>query len=382
MDANRAYLDWNASAPLVQAAREAALRALELQGNPSSIHREGRAARAIVEKARGEVADLAGAKTGDVIFTSGGTEANLLALSYLADAHGPAACRIASAVEHASVLHAREDLTVAPVDPSGRIDLAALRTLVAGQGGRVLLSLQLANNETGVLQPLRDAADIVHEAGGLVHADCVQAAGRMVLSLPALGADAITISGHKIGAPKGIGALVLAGGGVRLGRDARSAGGQELGRRPGTENLSGIAGFGAAAEAARHGLSVFATVRSLRDVFETGLKAIAPETAVFGAGADRLANTACYALAGLSAETSLIAYDLDGVAVSSGAACSSGKIKRSHVLEAMGVSPELAECAIRVSIGPATADKHIHQALASFGKQAERLAQRAGRRAA
>ncbi len=388
MTAGRTYLDWNASAPLAAEAREAVAAALELCGNASSVHREGRAARALIEAARAQVADFIGSRPVDVIFTSGGTEANNLALRGLGASGVRPQRLLMTGIEHTSVREGHgftpEQVFVLPVDSAGRIDLDALDAALdaaAGCGERALLALQLANNETGVIQPLREAADLVHARGGLVLADCVQAAGRLPLSLPALGADAITISGHKFGAPKGVGALVLAGPGITL-TPLIGGGGQELNRRAGTENVSGIAGMGAAAEAARQRLSQMTDVEQQRDSFEAGLRALAPDAVIFGAAASRLPNTSCYALPGARAEMALIAFDLDGVAVSSGAACSSGKVKASHVLAAMGVARDLAECAIRVSLGHTTARGGIDRALASIAKQASQILARKGQRAA
>lgn len=362
---NRIYLDWNATAPLRPQARKAMLAALDDAGNPSSVHGEGRAARRLVEHAREQVAALTGAEPRNVVFTSGGTEANMLALT-----PGVGADRLLlSAVEHPSVLAGGRFPAAAverlPVTGGGQIDLAALeRRLAEPERGPALVSLMLANNETGVVQPVAEAARLAHAAGALLHVDAVQAAGRIPCDINSLGADLLTLSGHKIGAPKGVGALVR--------RDAALAvdplvkgGGQERGLRAGTENVAGIAGFGAAAAAAREDLAAeSARMKGLRDRLESGLLAASPDIVIFGAQtfgapAERLPNTTLFALDGMKAETAIIAFDLAGVAVSSGAACSSGKVQPSHVLAAMGVPPELARGAIRVSLGPTTTESEI-----------------------
>ena len=354
----RSYLDHNATSPVRPEAAAAVARALEHPGNPSSVHAEGRAARALVEAARDQVAALVGASARSVVFTSGGTEANnaVLGPGLSRVGQGPVTLLLVGATEHASVLEGHrfpaERVERIPADSNGRVDLARLKArLDRAFGERVLVSIQAANNETGVLQPVAEAARLVHEAGGLIHTDAVQAAGKVPLDLAALGVDALTLSAHKLGGPKGVGALVLAEG-VELGHRLVRGGGQERGHRAGTENVSGIAGFGAAAEAAQSSLAEeTARQRELRDRAETALRRIAPDAVVFGAAAERLPNTLAFALPGLRAETVLIRFDLEGVAVSSGSACSSGKVKRSHVLEAMGVEPALAEGAVRVSFG-------------------------------
>ena len=366
--ATLAYFDWNASGRLRPQAQAAITAALSETGNPSSIHAAGRAARHRVELAREQVAALVGVAARDVVFTSGGTEANMLALSpALGDG------LLASAIEHPSVRSGGRFLAVEdiPVTAAGVVDLAALERLVA-ERSRPLVSLMLANNETGVIQPVAKAAAIVHAAGGLIHVDAVQGLGRIACDFKALGADLMTLSSHKIGGPQGVGALV--------GRDGLvlnpliRGGGQERGARAGTENVAGIAGFGAAAEAVRQGLAPEAGhMMALRDKFEAGLKAITPEAAVFGEAAARLPNTTLFGMSGMKAETAVIAFDLEGVAVSSGAACSSGKVAPSHVLAAMGVAPELARSAIRVSLGYTTTDEDVGTILKAWAKLSEGL---------
>ena len=368
----RTYLDWNASAPLRPQAREAFHAALGLSGNPSSVHGEGRAARNAIEQAREQVAALAGADARNVIFTSGGTEANALALSRFvqtADDKRPFERLLVSAIEHPSVLAGgRFDpakVEQVPVNADGAIDLMALaRRLEALAGQRVLVSLMAANNETGVIQPVREAADLVHRHGGMLHADAVQAAGRIALDIAALGADLLTLSAHKIGGAKGAGALIKRSEGIHFADPLIRGGGQERGNRAGTENVAAIAAFGAAAAAmTANSATDIAHMARLRDRLESSLRIATPEAVIFGADAARLPNTTLVAIPGAKAETLVIAFDLDGVAVSSGSACSSGKVAPSHVLAAMGVEPALARGAIRVSTGPATTEAEIDRFL-------------------
>ena len=355
---DRIYLDWNATAPLRPQARAAVLAALDSSGNPSSVHAEGRAARRLIEEAREKVAALVAAEPRNVVFTSGGTEANMLALTPASGPDGKAPDRLLiSALEHPSVLAGGRFAAAAvqrvPATGDGQIDLAALAdALAALEGRRALVSLMLANNETGVVQPVSEAARLTHEAGGVLHVDAVQAAGRIPCDINAIGADLLTLSGHKIGAPKGVGAVVRRDAAVPFPAPLIRGGGQERGARAGTENVAGIAAFGAAAAAALVDLGADAgDMRTLRDRLEAGLRSASPDIVVFGAGAERLPNTTLFALNGMKAETAVIAFDLEGVAVSSGAACSSGKVQPSHVLAAMGVPPQLARAAVRVSLG-------------------------------
>ena len=357
---DRVYLDWNATAPLRPEARDAMLATLDLAGNPSSIHAEGRAARRVVEDAREKVAALVGARPEDVVFTSGGTEANMLALT-----PDGAARLLVSAIEHPSVLAGgrfpAKSVERLPVTRRGAIDLAVLeRRLADLAGSRVLVSLLLANNETGVVQPVSEAARVIREAGALLHCDAVQAAGRIPIEINAIGADLLTLSGHKIGGPKGVGALVRRDAVYEPADPLIRGGGQERGRRAGTENVAGIAGFGAAAAAARTQMaSAGPRMAALRDRLEGSLKAATPAVMIFCAGTERLPNTTLFTVTGMKAETAVIAFDLEGIAVSSGAACSSGKVQPSHVLSAMGVPPELARGAVRVSLGPTTTESEI-----------------------
>jgi len=364
--APRCYLDYNASAPLRPAVREAMIAVLDLAGNPSSVHGHGRACRSAVEVARRSVAALAGARPAEVVFTSGGTEANALALSGL-----PVAATVVSAIEHESVLAAAPGALRLPVDGQGVADLAALGALLARLPGLVLVSLMLVNNETGVIQPVAEAAALVHRHGGLLHCDAIQAAGRLPLDRAALGADLLSLSAHKLGGPAGVGAL-LADERLTL-RPLLCGGGQERGRRAGTENLVGIAGFGRAAELAPDDLDAAPRLAAWRDRLERAVRAMVPEVTVCGAGAARVANTSCLALPGVAAGTQVMALDLAGVAVSAGAACSSGKVRSPHVLAAMGFGPELAGGAIRVSLGWASSEDDTARFVAAWGEMAARL---------
>jgi cysteine desulfurase len=374
----RAYLDWNASAPLRPAARVAVLEALEQSGNPSSVHAEGRAARQSVERARVQVAALAGADPAHVVFTSGATEANAMALSPgWARTSGAALFErlLVSTVEHPSVLagggFSPDRVSTIPVDRQGVVDLDALRLLL--EGAPALVSVMLANNETGVIQPISEVAGIVHEAAGLLHVDAVQAPGRILFDFNALGADLLTLSSHKIGGPKGVGALMRRGG-LHLAGSLIRGGGQERGLRAGTENVAGIAGFGAAAaEISERVAEEAAHAARLRDVLEAGLRRITPDVVIFGEAVGRLPNTTSFTHPALRAETAVIGFDLADVAVSSGSACSSGKVQPSHVLAAMGVDPALAQGSIRVSTGHATKDADVERFLSAWTKLSESL---------
>jgi cysteine desulfurase len=382
----RAYLDHNATTPVRPEVAEAMARALAMRGNPSSVHAEGRAARAAVEQAREQVAALVGAKAANVVFTSGGTEANatVLAPGLMACDGGrdcvrvPAALLLHGATEHACVRDGHRfpagRVKVIPVDAAGLVDLAWLETrlerFAAEQpGARALVSLHLANNETGVIQPIAEVASIGRRQGALLHSDAVQAAGKIAIDIDALGVDVLTLSAHKLGGPKGVGAIVFRNGALELTEKPMRGGGQERGWRAGTENLPGIVGFGVAAERARHALAGEASrLACLRDRLEAGLAALSPGTAIFGRSAPRLPNTSAFATPGIKAETALIMLDLAGVALSSGSACSSGKVRRSHVLDAMGVDPAMSAGALRASLGWTTCEADIDHLLAAYGK--------------
>jgi cysteine desulfurase len=353
-----AYLDHNATSPLRPEARAAMERAFAVSGNPSSVHLEGRVARTFVEDAREKVAALVAARPQDVIFTSGGTEANALALCGAVQGSAEADARLTrlfvSAVEHTSILQTAAAvaerqpgirLALVGVSSQGAIEQSVLDHLLREGKGRALVSVMLANNETGVIQPIDAIVDVALEYEALLHIDAIQACGKIAVDAGC--ADYLSISAHKIGGPQGVGALI-----VREGAPLAAqllGGGQERGLRAGTENVTGIAGFGAAAEAAR--CEDVSAQLAMRDRFEVELRAQHADVVVFGAAAPRLGNTSNFALPGVPAETAMMALDLDGVRVSSGSACSSGKVRPSHVLKAMGVPDELAACALRVSFG-------------------------------
>lgn len=373
----RVYLDWNATTPLRPEARQAMAAAWDMAGNPSSVHAEGRQARRLLENARGAIASAVGARPQDVVFTSGGTEANALALTpgVRRSAGQPARRLLVSAIEHTSVLSggrfSPEAIATIEVTGSGLVDVGHLRTLLA-DGPPALVSVMLANNETGAIQPIREVAEIVHEAGGLLHVDAIQALGKIPFDIRSMGADLITLSAHKIGGPKGVGALVLAEEVQGL-EPLLRGGGQELGRRAGTENVAGIAAFGAAATAAMAALEADAArLGLLRERLEKGLMQT-PGMTVFSANTPRLPNTTLFTVAGLKAETAVIGFDLSGIAVSSGSACSSGKVQASHVLAAMGVGRDLAQGAVRLSLGWSTSETDIDLAVQAWRKLADAL---------
>lgn len=381
----RTYLDFNATAPLRPDARAAMAAALDCFGNPSSVHHEGREARALIAAARRHVAALARVSAGGVVFTSGGTEAANLALTptlQIGSDERDFDLLLVSAGEHPCVLQghrfAAEQVMVLPLAASGRLELAALdEALATNAGKRPLLALQAANNETGVVQPVSEAAAKVRAAGGATVCDAVQAFGRIRCSAETLCAHVLILSAHKIGGPKGAGALAFADENDHIGNVLMRGGGQERGQRAGTENVAAIAGFGAAAEAAARSLTTEAEhSKKLRDRLEDALLRIAPEAVIFGADAQRLPNTSCFAVPGTSAETLLMALDLDGVAVSSGSACSSGKVGKSHVLAAMAVEPALANGAIRVSFGWSSDEADVEHFAGAFAKAIERIQRR------
>jgi cysteine desulfurase len=362
--ASRTYLDYNASAPLLPEARAAMVAALDACGNPSSVHGEGRRARALVDAAREEVAALVNARPSEIVFTSGATEANTWAMTAAWSAI------IASGVEHDSVrepaMRSGARFVTMATSPGGVANVATIAdaSQPARSAGRSVVALQMANNETGVVQPLSEAVTIARETGHAVHTDAVQAAGRIAIDFRGLGVETMSLSSHKIGGPKGVGALVVRDGATLP--PLVSGGGQERYRRAGTENVAGIAGFGAAARVAAERIGEMHHVAALRDRFEREVMRLTPEAVIVGASAPRLPNTTCVALPGRSAETLVIKLDLAGVAVSAGAACSSGKVSESRVLIAMGLSPALAKSAIRVSIGSATTEQDIAAFLAAW----------------
>ncbi|TAJ39933.1 MAG: cysteine desulfurase [Reyranella sp.] len=350
-----AYLDHNATSPLRPAVFDVMVEALRAGGNPSSVHRAGRSARARLDTARRQVAALVGARPAEVVFTSGGTEANNSALA------GAGRKRLlVSAVEHDSVLKAATGGEILPVDANGIVDLGVLDKSLAASTEPALVSVMFANNETGVLQPIADVVRVAHAAGALVHCDAVQGAGKVPVDLHGLGVDYLSLSAHKFGGPTGVGALVVRSGAPFV--SDRVGGGQESNRRAGTENVAGIAGFGAAATEATGGLAT----TEWRHHLETALLEIAPAARVYGAGVDRLPNTTCISMPGVRAETQVMALDLAGICVSAGAACSSGKVTRSAVLLAMGVESAEAEMALRISFGWSTVSEDIERLIAAW----------------
>jgi cysteine desulfurase len=377
------YLDHNATSPLRPECLSAMTHALAVGGNPSSVHAKGRAARAITEEAREKVARLAGAKAGHVIFTSGATESNNLALfgaveGSLAENETRITRIFVSAMEHSSVLATADRLAERfpwvktqrlPVTADGVIDLEGLRVALREGKGRTLVAVMAANNETGVVQPIAEVSKLVREAGALLLVDAVPAAGKIKLDFALC--DYMTLSAHKIGGPQGAGALV-----VRENMPLQpqlAGGGQQKGLRAGTENLSGIAGFGAAAHSLEDGEGERARILYLRDHFEAALKQVVPEAVIFGVTQPRLCSTSCFAIPGLTAETALIGLDLDGVMMSSGSTCSSGKVSPSHVLEAMNVDEQLAGGALRASFGWSSSMEDVNAAIASLVKLRERV---------
>lgn len=381
------YLDHNATSPLRPEALSAMTHALAVGGNPSSVHAKGRAARAVMEEAREKVARLAGAKTDQVIFTSGATEANNLALfgsveGSLAEGETRVTRIFVSAVEHASVLATADRLAERfpwlrvqrlAVTSDGVIDLEGLRVALREGKGRALVAAMAANNETGVIQPVIAVSKLVREANALLLVDAVPAAGKIKLDFPLC--DYLVLSAHKIGGPQGSGALVV---GERAPLQPQLVGGgQQKGLRAGCENLSGIAGFAAAAHALADGEGERARIAHLRDHFETALKQAVPEAVIFGVKQNRLCSTSCFAIPGLTAETALIGLDLDGVQMSSGSTCSSGKVSISHVLAAMGVEEPLAAGALRASFGWSSTMEDAYAAVASLVKLRERAPKKA-----
>ena len=340
------YMDYNATAPVLPAAKKAVMDALDLVGNPSSVHKLGRQAHRLVEDSRNAVMALVGAPEGSrIIFTSGGTEANALSLL------GCGRTRIiASAVEHPAVRSVNKKVEFIAVDENGVIDLSKLEAALGNDADNTIVSVMLANNETGIIQPLREITKIAHKAGALVHSDVVQAAGKIEIDFADLGVDYMSISAHKFGGPKGIGALITKAGSPL--KALVSGGGQEKGLRGGTENVSGIAGMAAAAKASLDIIKNEADrLAALRNNLEKQIREIEPAARVIGAGAKRLPNTSFIVMPGVLAETQIAGFDLAGICVSAGSACASGKIKQSPVLAAMNVAEDEGASAIRVSLG-------------------------------
>ena len=338
------YLDFNATAPTRPEVIDAVAEAMREGGNASSVHGTGRRARAGVEQARRSVAALVGADPANIVFTGSGTETNNQALR----ASGRRRL-IVSAIEHESVLQVSGDVIVCPVLAQGTLDLDALERLLTQSDEPAMVAIMAANNETGILQPVTEAAALAHRHGALLHCDAVQAAGKVPVDLTELGADFLALSAHKIGGPQGVGALIC--------RDRQSiarfihGGGQEGGLRAGTENVPGIIGYGVAAESARAGLEQFTELAVLRDGLERRVREIEPTVTIFGADLPRLPNTSKFSTPGLSSEVQVMGLDLAGTAISAGSACSAGRVEMPYVLEAMGVPEDIATSAVRVSLG-------------------------------
>jgi cysteine desulfurase len=378
---SRIYFDYNATAPLRPVAREAVLAALTA-GNASSVHAEGRAARSLIESARVALAETLGTRPDQVLFVSGATEASATALRPRGDRLDEGERLLIGAGEHVCVQAGHsfsgDDVAILGVDAQGRLDLDDLSHHLAGRARRrPVLALQAVNNETGVVQPVAEAAERVHAVGGVVVCDAVQAFSRIPCGFEATGADVLFLSSHKLGGPKGAGALAFARRELMPKSALIRGGGQERGLRGGTENVAAIAGFAAAlveAEAGR--VAETARLGGLRDFLQAGVLDIAPEAAIFGGGAPRVANSLAFALPGLAAETLVAAFDMEGVALSSGSACSSGKVAPSHVLAAMGVSPDLARSALRISLGWASTGEECVRFLEILAKLHERMRRR------
>ncbi|MXN64538.1 aminotransferase class V-fold PLP-dependent enzyme [Stappia sp. GBMRC 2046] len=376
------YLDYNASAPLRPAVRDLMVEVLARAGNASSVHGAGRSARGHIETAREQVGALAGVPARNVMFTSGGTEANVTGLSpaWLFEGNPLHLDRVfVSATEHPSVLSGgrfdKKMVEQIPVAPDGVVDVDFLeeRTKAAlSEGERVLVSVMAANSETGVINPVAEIGRRIADTGAVYHVDAVQAAGRMPLDVSRWKADAVSLSAHKLGGPQGAGALVLGAEDMRP-VALLTGGAQENRRRAGTENVAAIAGFGKAAELIAASAEEWAEISRLRAFMEEGLRHIWADTVVFGIGAERLCNTTCFAVPGVTSEMALIGLDLDGIAISSGSACSSGKVSVSHVLTAMGVEEDVARCALRASIGWATKRQDIERFLEVWEKVSGRI---------
>ena len=390
MSKPRIYLDYNATAPVRPAAKAAVLAALDHVGNASSIHQEGRKARGLMEAAREQVAKLINAQSKEITFTSGGTESNNLVLASDLGALGkkqPLAATLLSATEHPSLIKAQElsprPVELINVDENGILDLTHLEQLLQTWQQKselpVLVSVMLVNNETGVIQPMQKIATLVHQYGGFIHADAIQALGKVEINFESMNVDMLSLSSHKIGGPQGAGVLV-----IRLGMLVDSyvkGGGQELGLRAGTENIPAISGFGAAAQECANEFKYNSKYNEMRDSLELKINQISPDAVIFAQNVDRVSTTSCFAIAGLTAERALMSLDLAGIAISSGSACSSGKVSQSHVLKAMGIDDELALCALRLSFGWNTKPQDLDIFIEEYTKIYQRMMVREQRQA-
>jgi len=372
------YLDYNASAPLREVVREHFVDVLGETGNASSVHAAGRKARGRIEASREAVAALCGSRSRGVMFTSGATEANVTALTLNWQNSGAPVYLdrlLRGATEHPSIVAGGRvppsAQTVIPVDANGVIDLLWLKDALE-EGGLSLVSVMAANNETGVVQPVEEIGALVKAAGGIFHVDAVQATGRTPIDIEEWQADAISLSAHKLGGPLGVGALVFRTTAC-VPAPLLTGGGQENWKRAGTENVAAISAFGVAAKEAAAGLETVCQWATLRQGMETAIRQTCPGTVIFGGGVQRIPNTSCFAVRGVPAETALIAFDLEGICLSSGSACSSGKVSVSHVLTAMGVGEDLARCALRVSIGHGTTEAEIEKFVDVWTSVVDRL---------
>ena len=365
------YFDYNATTPPRPEVADAMMEVLRVAGNASAVHASGRAARARVEDARASISALIGAETSQIIFTGSGTESNNQAL------RGAGRKRvIVSAIEHEAVLSARKDAEIAPVNQDGTINLKSLERLLAESDEPAQVAVMLANNETGIIQPIAEAVAIAHRYGALFHCDAVQAIGKIPVDVAALGADSYAVSSHKFAGPQGVGVLVVRTPDA-IGRFVHG-GGQERGLRAGTENVAGIVGLGVAAELASKALPKYAKLAELRDDLERRLRDIAPDIIVFGQAGGRLPNTTKLTMPGVPSDTQVMAMDLAGIAISAGSACAAGKVEPPYVLSAMGVPDDIATTAIRVSLGWRTRPEELDKFVAAW----EKLYNRIGRKAA
>lgn len=363
---DRTYLDYNATAPLRQSAKSVMLNALDLPHNASSVHSFGREARKLVENARSQIAALVNAPPNQIIFNSGATEGNNTVLKHFTGERV-----LISAIEHPACLQVLDDFETIRVTQDGIIDLAHLEELLQQGPSAGLVSVMAVNNETGIIQPIKEIAALAHKYRALFHCDAVQAAGRINFDIATLGIDFTTLSSHKIGGPQGVGALILGLCGQTP--TLLYGGGQEKSARAGTENVAGIAGFGAAAQDALQAMDEYQALSVLRDTLEASLSNHSPELVFYGKEKERVANTCLFAMPGTTAETLLMALDIEGIAVSNGSACSSGRVEPSHVLKAMGASDQDAKEAIRLSLGWATQQKDIDRFIEVWNKIYQRL---------
>lgn len=350
------YLDYNASAPLRPGVKESLISALDITGNPSSIHNSGRKARKLIETARENIAQLVGGNAENVIFNSGATEGN----NSIINAYKHQGVLV-SAIEHPCIIDLDHNSETIHVTKDGEIDLNHFQDMIGRPPPPALVSVMMVNNETGVIQPVEEMIQICHMRGVKFHTDASQAVGRIPVNLFMMNADYMTISSHKIGGPHGVGALITTNDNITP--VLLSGGGQEKSKRAGTENVAGIAAFGEAAKHAKENLEDFEDLEDLQHYLELNIKKLHEDIVIYGENVDRVANTTCFSLPGASAETMIIAFDLEKISISSGSACSSGKVKESHVLKAMGASQAEMKGALRISYGWNTSREDIDRFL-------------------